>query len=107
MLAERAAHRDAIQVLKVRIHQDDVGPRGGRPVQEVASRRHGQDSISQRLEHTVERLVEPRPRVGEEHDGRASEGRPRRHGAVNVATALVGRTRQNPRLGGEKTRVRE
>src|SRR3989441_64582 len=107
MLAEGAAHRDAVQVLEVRVHEDDIGPRGGRPVQQLASGRDGQNSIPQRLEHALERLVEPCPRVREERDGRAGEGRPKRHDAVNVATALVGRTRQNPRWHRENTRVRE
>jgi len=41
-------HRDAVQVLEVRVHEDDVGPRGGRPVQELASAPHGDDPVPQR-----------------------------------------------------------
>jgi len=106
MLPQAAAHRDAVQVLEIRVHEDHVGPRGGRPVQELASAAHRHDPIAERLEDTAERLVEPRAGVREEYDGRTSERRARRHGTVNVATGLRGKTRQNPRYGREKARVR-
>ena len=72
-MTQGPAHRDAVQVLEVRIHEEDVGPCGGGPVQELAPASHGDDLIPQRLEHAVERLVEPRAGVREEHDGRTGE----------------------------------
>src|SRR3989475_12485065 len=92
MLAEGAAHRDAVQAPEVRVHEDYIGPGGGRPVQQLASGRDGQNSIPQQLEHALERLIELCPRVGEERAERAVAGRQTRHGEVNVATKLRWRT---------------
>ena len=90
ILPEGAAHRNAVQVLKVRVHENDVGPRGGCPVQQLAPAPHGHDPIPQRLEHAVERLVEPRSRVGDQHGGWAGERRARRQcRALRVRSAAM------------------
>jgi len=88
-------HTARLSVLEVRVHEDHVGPRGGRPVQELATAPHGHHPIPQRLEHAVERLVEPRAGVRESTTGERLNGM-RGGMARECGYDDAGRNRQNP-----------
>ena len=68
-----AADRDAVRVRKVCIHQNDIGPQRGSPLEELAARRHGDGPVPQRLKRAFERAVDPYAGIGEERQRLSDE----------------------------------
>src|SRR2546430_9459709 len=88
-LPQLAAHDDTVQVLEVRVNEDHVRPHVRRVLQQLEPARHGQDPVSLRGEHAVERPGEPRAGVRDECDRYADEGRALRQARAFEMRACV------------------
>src|SRR5207244_12485106 len=78
--AQLAAHRDAIEIGKVRFQYDGVGLHRRRLLEQLAPSHHEVDAIAPYLDEVGERLAEPRAeRVGDEQNGSTAKRYPTSH----------------------------